>query len=274
MLKTPVVDVIGYKNSGKTSIVERIVSSVSAQGYRTCVFKHIHDPNFSIDISGKDSWRAAEAGANRVILVSERERVTIERTKFEKEKLSHLLTLGAEFDLILLEGFKSIKPTGVDMYYVLATRSEDDIQKLSGDLKNILFINSPIPVKTDIVRQVPMGNLLTDEGITTEFVDKTIVPLIRKGRIWKTLPDLDCGKCGYKTCREMAEAIARKEDEGVKCTVESEPSRLMIQIGETRLAMKRFVQDLIRGSILAMVSTLKGATISGDENVTVIIEEE
>lgn len=274
MLKTPIVDVVGYKNAGKTSIVERIVSGVSAQGYRTCVFKHVHDPDFSIDVFGKDSWRAAEAGAERVVLVSEREKVTIERAKFEKEKLSHLLTLGEEFDLILLEGFKSLRPTGVDIYYVLATRNEDDIQNLSRDRENILFVNSPVPVKTDIVGQVQVGNLLADEETAREFVDETIIPLIRTGRIWKTLPDLDCGECGYESCREMAEAIARKKDLGAKCTVESDTSRLVIQIGETRLAMKRFVQDLIRGSILAMVSTLKGATISGDENVTVIIKEE
>ncbi len=273
MLKTPVIDVIGYKDSGKTSIVEKIVRKLTSEGYRTCVFKHIHDPGFSLDTSGKDSWRVAEAGAERVVLVSRKERVIIERAEFEQKDLKRLLTLGEEFDLILLEGFKSIKPIEVDRYYVLAVRSQDDLLSLSRDRENILFVNTPVPVKTEIVGQEQLANLLGDEETATQFVDNIVVPLIQTGRIWKTLPDLDCGRCGYKTCKEMAEAIATKKDREVKCTVEDEPSTLVIRIGETRLAMRGFVQEIIRGAVLAMTSSLKGATISGDENVTVIIED-
>ncbi len=273
MLKIPVIDVIGFQDSGKTSIIEKIVSRISDQGYRTCVFKHIHDPNFNIDTPGKDSWRVTEAGADKVVLVSEKERAVIERFELRRERLEDLLALGDGFDLIILEGFKSIKPDQMDIYYLLAARSEEDISRLSEGRENILFINSPIALKERLDSKIQKGNLLTDQEAAEEFIDNTIVPLIRIGRIWKALPGLDCGECGYKSCRDMAKQLATDEKREIRCPVDSSPSKLIVQINGLKISMKRFVQEIIHGSVMAMVSTLKGTEISGNEDLTILIEK-
>jgi len=273
MLKTPVVHIIGYKNSGKTRIAEGVIRRLHDLGYRTCFFKHIHDSSFSIDTPGKDSWRIAEAGAERVVLISEKERATIEREEFKQNNLEDILAQGEDFDLILIEGFKSIKPPKVDVSYIVTARNEEEISDLLRGRENILFINTPRSVEPEIAKGWQTGNILTNNESVVNFVDNTIVPLINAGRAWKKLPDLDCGKCGYESCREMANALAAKKDKDMGCVIGSEPSKLVIQVGEMKLVLKRFVQEIVRGSILAMVSTLKGSMISGDENVRVIIEK-
>lgn len=272
MLKIPVIDVIGYKDSGKTSIVEKIIRRISEQGYRTCVFKHVHDPSFSIDTPGKDSWRVREAGAEKVVLVSEKERAVIERFELRGERLESLLALGDGFDLIILEGFKSIKPAQMDIHYLLAARNEADISQLSKGRKNILFINSLIAVRNKQNKRIRTGNLLTDQKTAEDFIDNTLVPLIKIGRIWRTLPDLDCGECGYKSCRDMARELVADKKQEIRCPVDSAPPKLIVQIEESRISMKRFVQEIIRGSVMAMVSTLKGTRISGDEDLTILIK--
>jgi len=274
MLKTPIIDVIGYKDSGKTSIVERIVRRITRQGYKVCVMKHVHDPSLSFDTPGKDSWRVAQAGAETVVLVSGTRRVLMENAKFKGEDLGHLLALGENSDLIILEGFKSTKPIGLDVYYILAARDERDVAALSRGRDNIIFVNSPAALKKESTCKIPSGNLVLDDNIAENFIDKTIVPLVVAGKIWKTLPDLDCTECGYERCKEMAIALATKKDRNARCLVEPTQQRLKVQVGGSRIAMKRFVQEIIRGSILAMVSTLKGAEVTGEENVTIMIEKE
>lgn len=273
MLKTPIVNVVGYKDSGKTGIIEKIVKRIVKLGYKVCVFKHVHDPDFDIDTPGKDSWRVTEAGAEKVVLLSEKKRAVVEKARFKQDDLERLLYIGEDYDLVILEGFKSFKPTTTDFYSVLAARNDDDVVKLKRGRKNILFVNSPVPVKVTSIGKIPSGNLLADDADATTFVDTTLVPLVRTGIIWKGLPDLDCGECGYSSCRDMARHIAFLEDQTVKCAVKSTPSKLTIRIKESRVVMKRFVQEIIKSSVLAMVSTLKGAEVTGDENVTIIIHD-
>jgi len=274
MLKTPIIDVVGYKDSGKTSIIEKIVRRITDQGYRVFVIKHVHDPNFSFDTPGKDSWRIAQAGAKMVALISGTRRVIMENAEFREEDLSRLLEFGGDSDLIILEGFKSTEPSDLDIYYILAARNEKDISALSKKRSNIIFVNKPAALENTSTPGVLSGNLIMNGKTAKTFIDKTIVPMIVAGKIWKTLPNLDCTECGYKTCKEMAIALAKKENRNARCVVECTPPKLRVQVGESRIAMKRFVQDIIRSSILAMISTLKGASISGEENVTIIIEKE
>ena len=71
----------------------------------------------------------------------------------------------------------------------------------------------------------------------------------------------------------MARELATDEKQEIRCPVDSSPPKLIVQIDGFKISMKRFVQEIIRGSIMAMVSTLKGTKISGDEDLTVLIEK-
>src|SRR5256885_479305 len=66
-----VIGFAGYSGSGKTSLVEPLITLMRAQGLSVSVVKHAHH-HFDVDHEGKDSWRHRKAGAYEVVLASDR----------------------------------------------------------------------------------------------------------------------------------------------------------------------------------------------------------
>jgi hypothetical protein len=64
-----VIGVAGFKNSGKTTLVEKLVSHLTGLGYRISTVKHAHH-SFDIDHEGRDSFRHRKAGATEVAVIS------------------------------------------------------------------------------------------------------------------------------------------------------------------------------------------------------------
>ena len=64
-----VFGVVGYKNTGKTGLMERLVANITARGFSVSTIKHAHH-NFDVDHEGKDSYRHRTAGASQVLLSS------------------------------------------------------------------------------------------------------------------------------------------------------------------------------------------------------------
>jgi len=106
MISTPVFGITGWKNSGKTQLVTRLVAEFTARGLKVSTVKHAHH-NFDIDKPGADSYRHREAGAVEVALVSERRWALMHELREEDEPpLSAILPRLAPCDLILIEGYK------------------------------------------------------------------------------------------------------------------------------------------------------------------------
>ncbi|MCV0424618.1 MAG: molybdopterin-guanine dinucleotide biosynthesis protein B [Roseibium sp.] len=109
MITTPVFGITGWKNSGKTQLVTRLVSEFTARGFRVSTVKHAHH-NFDIDRPGADSYRHREAGASEVALVSGRRWALMHELRGEDEpSLDDILSRIAPCDLILIEGYKREK---------------------------------------------------------------------------------------------------------------------------------------------------------------------
>lgn len=106
MTNTPVFGITGWKNSGKTQLVTRLVGEFTERGYRVSTVKHAHH-NFDIDRPGADSYRHREAGASEVALVSGRRWALMHELRDEDEPpLNAILSRLAPCDLILIEGYK------------------------------------------------------------------------------------------------------------------------------------------------------------------------
>lgn len=98
--------ITGWKNSGKTTLAERLVRELTARGRTVSTVKHAHH-GFDIDKPGTDSFRHREAGAKEVAIVGgSRWAVMHELRGAEEPPLASVLARLAPCDLVLIEGYK------------------------------------------------------------------------------------------------------------------------------------------------------------------------
>ena len=101
-----VFGVVGWKNAGKTGLMERLVSEITARGFSVSTVKHAHH-SFDVDHEGKDSYRHRHAGATEVLLASANRFALMHELRDEEEpRLEALLAKLAPVDLVLIEGYK------------------------------------------------------------------------------------------------------------------------------------------------------------------------
>jgi molybdopterin-guanine dinucleotide biosynthesis adapter protein len=102
-----VYGITGWKNTGKTTLTERLVAHMTAQGLRVSTVKHAHHDT-EIDHPGRDSFRHRQAGAGQVIVASPaRWALMTELRGAPEPPLADLLAHLAPCDLVLVEGYKT-----------------------------------------------------------------------------------------------------------------------------------------------------------------------
>jgi molybdopterin-guanine dinucleotide biosynthesis adapter protein len=101
-----VIGVCGFKNAGKTTLVEKLVRHLTAKGFRVSTVKHAHH-DFDIDHEGRDSFRHRKAGATEVAIVSQqRFAIMHELRGDEPPSLDEILAKLSPCDLVIVEGYK------------------------------------------------------------------------------------------------------------------------------------------------------------------------
>lgn len=101
-----VYGVTGWKNAGKTGLMERLVAEIVSRGFTVSTIKHAHHA-VDIDQPGRDSHRHREAGAREVILASGRRWALMRELREEAEPpLEEHLARLSPVDLVLVEGYK------------------------------------------------------------------------------------------------------------------------------------------------------------------------
>lgn len=101
-----VFGVTGWKNSGKTTLVEALVSELTRRGFTVATVKHAHH-DFDIDKEGTDSFRHRQAGAREVAIVSDRRWALMHELQGEAEPhLEDILARLSPADIVLVEGYK------------------------------------------------------------------------------------------------------------------------------------------------------------------------
>jgi molybdopterin-guanine dinucleotide biosynthesis protein B len=103
----PILCFVGRSNSGKTTLIERLIPELVRAGYRVATIKHAGH-GFELDTEGKDSWRHKRAGASSVVVLS-RGSLAMFSDVPEEIKIEEVRDrfLDAEIDLIIAEGWKS-----------------------------------------------------------------------------------------------------------------------------------------------------------------------
>jgi molybdopterin-guanine dinucleotide biosynthesis adapter protein len=101
-------------NSGKTTLIEKIVPILKKRGLRVAVVKHA-SKGFDLDKPGKDSWRFQQAGADAVVLAGP-ERVAIVRTILREPSPDELVRAAGDVDIVILEGFKQNARNKIEVF--------------------------------------------------------------------------------------------------------------------------------------------------------------
>jgi len=119
---TPILSLVGYSNSGKTTLMEKLVAGLVAKGLRIATIKHSHHQP-EMDTPGKDSWRHKQAGASTSLLVGPEKMLMV--SDVDETLNPEMLTarLFSDYDLVLVEGYASV--AGPKIEVVRAERSQE-----------------------------------------------------------------------------------------------------------------------------------------------------
>ncbi len=111
----PMVSIVGKSDSGKTTLLERLVPELMARGYRIGTIKHdVH--GFDIDHEGKDSWRHKQAGANTVVISSPKKAAIVKDVETEETLDSLSSKYFQDVDIILTEGYKKENKPKIEIF--------------------------------------------------------------------------------------------------------------------------------------------------------------
>ena len=136
--------VVGWKNAGKTGLMERLVTEISGRGLSVSTVKHAHHV-FDVDQPGKDSYRHRQAGATEVLLASRKRFALMHELRDAPEpRLEELLSKLSPVDLVLIEGYKR------DAHHKIeAHRAQTGNPLIAHEDKTIRAVASDTPMELD-----------------------------------------------------------------------------------------------------------------------------
>jgi molybdopterin-guanine dinucleotide biosynthesis protein B len=111
----PVVSIVGKSNSGKTTLIEKLIPVLNRRGYRVATVKHdVH--GFELDKEGKDSWRHRRAGSHSTIISSSAQLALIRNMDHDAplEEIRDRFVEGV--DIIITEGYKKGSAPKVEVF--------------------------------------------------------------------------------------------------------------------------------------------------------------
>jgi len=166
----PVLSVVGYSGSGKTTYLEKLIPALKSRGLRLGVIKH-DAHSFEVDVPGKDSWRLTRAGADITVIASPEKIAIME--KWSREEDLHRIAgrLRGKVDLILTEGYKRGSALKIEIRREAAKgrealSGEDELFALACDhppegkvAAPVLPLDDPQPMADLIVKFLEEGGL-------------------------------------------------------------------------------------------------------------------
>ena len=156
-----VIGIIGWKNSGKTYLAQKIIKKLTQKGLNISSIKRAHH-NFDIDMPNSDSYLHRQSGSKQVIISSSKKWAKITELNNKKEKtLIELLNELESTDIVIVEGFKKENHPKIEII-------SQNSQKINKDIKNVVAI-----VADDIIDcNIPVFNKNDIERLTQFIIDK------------------------------------------------------------------------------------------------------
>lgn len=232
--------IVGFKGTGKTSLIEALIGELRRRGLSVGTIKHTVGSYF-IDTPGKDTWRHRKAGAQASALLTQKDSAVFLHRPLDLHEAIRLL---GPLDLVLVEGFKKLDVGP----RIIVARDKGEVERLINGLE--------VAVTGDVARSVikelsiPVLDLDAIDALAN-IVEEKAMPL---------LPGLNCGKCGYSSCRELMRAVLAGEAEAGRC-VNLPSKEVHILVDGSPIKINPFVGRILRNVVIGIVSTLKGVGV-------------
>lgn len=177
--KTPILGFAAYSGTGKTTLLVKLLPLLTARNIRVAMIKHAHH-TFEIDHEGKDSYKLRKAGAQQLLIGSEKRWALLVENNLQKQyKLDDFIDQldHDSVDLILVEGFKPEQIPKIELVRPALCKSlfypgDKSVIAIATDAElpektelPVLDINNPGQIADFIINQfLPEYNLSVDTG--------------------------------------------------------------------------------------------------------------
>ncbi len=130
----PVIAFVGRSNSGKTTLLVKLLPELRRRGYRIAVVKHTRHRGVETDAPGKDTRKLWDAGAEHTVLCTP-DRIVHTRRVRSEPPLEEILRELRGVDLVILEGFKQTAVPKIEV-----VRAERSPQLIAGLTERIACV--------------------------------------------------------------------------------------------------------------------------------------
>lgn len=238
------IGIVGYSNSGKTTLISRLSECLEARGLRVAIAKHTHHP-----LDKPDTDTALLMRPGRTI-------VGLSNTKDDGEAMIHwgqprflrdLVPL-LNADILLVEGGKTLGW----LPRILCLRPTPELQ--TGLATGLKELKPELAIAS--YGEIQFSGL---KSFTAEKLDTLVDLLLERAFL---LPGLDCGACGEENCAGLARRIVNNEVTPAACVAST--SSIDIQVNGQTVGLNPFTAQIVTGSICGMLDALKGVPPDGD----------
>lgn len=217
-----IIAVVGTKNTGKTTLVTKIVAELVERGFNVGTVKHTHH---QFDLPERDTGKHKAAGAEIVAGIGSETFLSI-KDSLDLEKVLLMMKFMKDLDFVVVEGLKESK------YAKIST----------SDFKDEFTIAN-----------VDVFNM--DDSKLNSIVD-----LIMK-RSFSIVNDLNCKKCGYDSCEDFVHAKLEGKADANYCRSESDRVILKINDNLIPLNpfVRTFIDETVLGMVKSLKTDEFGA---------------
>ena len=133
--KSIILGFYGESDSGKTTLVERLIHKLTEEGYQVAAVKRTNQ-SISIDSAGKDTNRYAQAGANLVVFSTQIETAFLVKAKNSEEEIIANIQHLDNFDFIFVEGANEKSIPKIRLGNII--ERENTLLTYDGNFENLL----------------------------------------------------------------------------------------------------------------------------------------
>ena len=237
--------IIGYHQTGKTTLVTCLIRELTKKGYNVCSIKDIHSETYRSDTEGKNTFLHTQAGSQAVFAKGLYDSALLfPRPLNLKEMVSCL-----QADYLIIEGLQN-----APVPKIVCAENTVQLDELIDD--TCIGISGVIASPIKSFKGLPVFSLPDDLAVLLSTVQEKcfdILPLAE--------PEC-CSACG-KDCYKMAEDIVQGRAKRSDCVLDNK-EELKLWVGDREIVIVPFVQKLLKDILVAFMNNLKDIDTQGN----------